>query len=333
MKGARSNSSLILLACLAGFGLVEGTAWAQHSDILLGTRDGSLAVVGDSLVFPARFFGAFTDGQGRVNQVSTNPGFLGISSGELPDGYATLPGDSLLNFSILSFQLDGVESANLWHWNAVDDGEDGDYSNDVNFTPVDNGSAFWAYRGSVFAPFESSGFANGEDLDVPGIDLDVTSPTGGLHDHPRFGVVGTPEMPPELGMYLISFGLESENLQGVQQVYLALYTGDVDTAASEAAIAWADSILSPAEPGDSANFNGDSFVDGADLNVWQTNYGGQGATLAQGDANGDSSVDGADFMIWQQQFDAAPAPVASVPEPTSLIVLTTAALTLSCTFR
>lgn len=52
-----------------------------------------------------------------------------------------------------------------------------------------------------------------------------------------------------------------------------------------------------------ADFNEDSFVDGADLNAWQQGYGTAGtATKSQGDANLDGNVDGSDFLTWQRQL-------------------------------
>jgi hypothetical protein len=67
----------------------------------------------------------------------------------------------------------------------------------------------------------------------------------------------------------------------------------------------------------SADFNGDGFVDGADLAIWRMNIGLTPATAADGDANGDGVVDGADYLIWSTTLGPVPAtPVASaVPEP------------------
>lgn len=69
---------------------------------------------------------------------------------------------------------------------------------------------------------------------------------------------------------------------------------------------------------ESANFNGDAIVDGADFLLWQRNEGVTGgATLGQGDANGSGSVDAADCDIWRAQFGlVVGAPVGQpVPEP------------------
>lgn len=53
----------------------------------------------------------------------------------------------------------------------------------------------------------------------------------------------------------------------------------------------------------SADFNGDEKVDGADLAIWKTGYGGGVA----GDADGDGDSDGLDFLIWQRMFGSKTA--------------------------
>jgi hypothetical protein len=65
-------------------------------------------------------------------------------------------------------------------------------------------------------------------------------------------------------------------------------------------------LLSPAD------FNGDTFVDGDDLDAWAAAFGsGSG-----GDADDDVDSDGADFLIWQREL--SPSMAAAIPEPTSL---------------
>jgi hypothetical protein len=79
-------------------------------------------------------------------------------------------------------------------------------------------------------------------------------------------------------------------------------------------------LAAPAAPLilNTADFNGDGFVDGADLEIWQTAFDIEGN--ADADADGDGDSDGRDFLIWQQNYYAEPeqgAPTA-VPEPSSL---------------
>jgi phospholipase/lecithinase/hemolysin len=71
-------------------------------------------------------------------------------------------------------------------------------------------------------------------------------------------------------------------------------------------------------PGD---FDADAAINGADLALWQTNYGAaENATRAMGDANNDQAIDGADFLIWQRYATIA-ALATPVPEPQSWLLL------------
>jgi MYXO-CTERM domain-containing protein len=66
-----------------------------------------------------------------------------------------------------------------------------------------------------------------------------------------------------------------------------------------------------------SDFNEDGFVDGDDLEEWQTAF----RQTAQGDADGDGDTDGADFLSWQRQINGAASAMAAsstVPEPTTL---------------
>ena len=79
-----------------------------------------------------------------------------------------------------------------------------------------------------------------------------------------------------------------------------------------------------------ADFNNDTFVDGADFLIWQRNYGlAAGALLENGDANADGAVNDLDLTAWKDKYGAgagATPPVASVPEPAGLTLVATALL-------
>lgn len=69
-----------------------------------------------------------------------------------------------------------------------------------------------------------------------------------------------------------------------------------------------------------ADFDGDGFVDGADLAQWQSDFGSNG----ESDSDGDEDSDGADFLAWQRQFGEGVPPVAgssAVPEPAGVCLL------------
>jgi T5SS/PEP-CTERM-associated repeat protein len=76
-----------------------------------------------------------------------------------------------------------------------------------------------------------------------------------------------------------------------------------------------------------ADFNHDGKVTGADLAKWKTEFG----MNASSNADGDSDSDGNDFLIWQRQLGSggpAVASVASVPEPTGMLLLAMSAVPL-----
>nr|MBA3484239.1 right-handed parallel beta-helix repeat-containing protein [Pirellulales bacterium] len=71
-------------------------------------------------------------------------------------------------------------------------------------------------------------------------------------------------------------------------------------------------------PVDSADFDGDDDVDGADFLTWQRGLGlGSQASNENGDANHSSAVDGADLTVWALQFGASTGETAPAA-PTSL---------------
>ena len=68
-----------------------------------------------------------------------------------------------------------------------------------------------------------------------------------------------------------------------------------------------------------ADFNEDTFVNGADLTMWKSAFG----LNANGDADGDNDSDGRDFLIWQRNFGATSAggTLTTIPEPATLTLL------------
>jgi hypothetical protein len=76
-----------------------------------------------------------------------------------------------------------------------------------------------------------------------------------------------------------------------------------------------------------ADFDADGDVDGADFLTWQRGLGvTSGATRAMGNADGDADVDAADLTIWKQQFGptssaaANLSSVSAIPEPSAAAI-------------
>ncbi|MBA4106104.1 MAG: hypothetical protein C0485_10120 [Pirellula sp.] len=87
----------------------------------------------------------------------------------------------------------------------------------------------------------------------------------------------------------------------------------------------------------SADFNGDSLVNGSDFLIWQKNLGMTvGAQKSNGDADGDGDVDAADLASWKGGFGvmaATAASVAAVPEPGAVALALSAVACLLATRR
>jgi hypothetical protein len=83
-------------------------------------------------------------------------------------------------------------------------------------------------------------------------------------------------------------------------------------AAAAVDIGW-EIDLTPVQNYNPADFNEDTFVNGADLTMWRTAFD----VNASADADGDGDSDGSDYLIWQRQIGATSAIAAAsiVPEP------------------
>jgi autotransporter-associated beta strand protein len=83
----------------------------------------------------------------------------------------------------------------------------------------------------------------------------------------------------------------------------------------------------------SADFDADGVVDGADFMIWQRNAG---KLTSLGDANGDGLVNASDLSVLKSQFGGAPSAggiVSEVPEPGGGALMALASLTVALTRR
>lgn len=81
-----------------------------------------------------------------------------------------------------------------------------------------------------------------------------------------------------------------------------------------------------------SDFNNDKKVNVDDLTILLAGYGGVGpAAHAQGDATGDQAVDGADLLVWQQQYGLSNVPPgqSAVPEPAAATLLAATLITFA----
>ncbi|MGI9430491.1 MAG: matrixin family metalloprotease [Bythopirellula sp.] len=98
-------------------------------------------------------------------------------------------------------------------------------------------------------------------------------------------------------------------------------------AAALSDIGW--SVVPPTPTYDSADYDTDGDVDGADLSIMVNWYG----TNANGDADGDNDTDGNDWLTWQQQYTGSLPLLANVPEPTGVSLIVVALAIASCRRR
>ena len=91
-------------------------------------------------------------------------------------------------------------------------------------------------------------------------------------------------------------------------------------------------LVTGGQPPQNADFNGDGIIDGGDFLAWQRGFGLTEQTdRTTGDADGDGAVDAIDLAIWRAQFGTSAPPAQSpIPEPRSLVLLSSAVL---CGFR
>lgn len=95
--------------------------------------------------------------------------------------------------------------------------------------------------------------------------------------------------------------------------------------------------VTPSIPGDA---NGDRKVDGSDVTIlagnWQAGVGSTGpstVTWAMGDFNGDGKVDGSDVTILAGNWQYGVTSVASVPEPSTILLLISVIVSLAVRWR
>ena len=80
------------------------------------------------------------------------------------------------------------------------------------------------------------------------------------------------------------------------------------------------------------DYNGDGVVDANDYAVWRANFGKQTIIHGSGaDGNYDGIINNADYIIWRNSLAAvsgAGALATAVPEPTTAILLSLAAISI-----
>ena len=181
----------------------------------------------------------------------------------------------------------------------------------------------WLASGVWTLPAGSGVFV--EKIDAPA-ELETYFVDGSLLSNsydPIFGTGGSADVWQWSGeMIHNSYAVAYPTSDSYVATYLVYY-GDASTGAPLSGYQSAEVTLTfDATPVLTADFNGDTYVDGSDLNTWQSSYGATtGVTNSMGDADLDGDVDGIDFLRWQVQHTGGPPAINAVPEPGTVALL------------
>ncbi len=264
--------------------------------------------------------------------------FHGVSA---PGFFAS--GDfTLLPSTDMSFDIPAVADpigdtpSTLFYWDGVDDDEDGDFLEDVEFGEAPAGHSL-EVRLSRFVNMSVAG----ESTDQPGFVLDRTNGSGGVHKHVSFLVRGDAGNAPDDGFYLLPFRLHQDGLESSDPFYL-LFNGKYERDESDniifngilpvveddpqaAAQTWLEAALAAGLPGD---YDASGQVEQGDLDIVLQNWGtgtftGDEAALVDGGPF-DGTVDQNELDGVLQNWGSTSAPdfvASAVPEPTTGLLL------------
>ncbi|MBB6429889.1 PEP-CTERM sorting domain-containing protein [Algisphaera agarilytica] len=312
------------------------SAQVPHVDILIYEQDGKLATGGSDFDAGGTPDGGVESPDTRVFSRELDlDGFTNLRAGDDPGFNSTpdfsLPANEDLYYRTVPFTLPtGASSRNLWYWDGLDDGSNGNYLDDVDFGAPPSGVEFARFNNG-----NREEIADGSDTTLPYVFIQTSNSLGVVHKHLAWGVTGDGYQsinvgggaPPE-GLYLVSFefsiGGDSHDPltdpENAEPIYI-VFNNDADPLAEAAAVDWLTSELIGGDVllGD---YNGNGVVDAADYTVWQDSFGS--TTLLDADGNGNGVVDAADYTVWQDNFGASAAlsqGLMIVPEPNSLLIV------------
>ena len=233
------NIRTIALAAVAGAAVAAPAAFAEHSDALLLIHNGQLVTgtidfdTTDVTSTNARVFEGEFDAFGTTDE----PGFNGVSPGNVPAGFDPLPGNTPVEWDGAVIQIDAA-TANLWHWDGV---------GGVAFAPVTDGTILNVSKApSMDFTADFDGSAN----PVDGFEIETTDANGFLHKHIDLSIIDANTA--ATGFYLWSFELSVGGLT-TEPIFFVHGLGIEDEEAHEAAIDWVQFNLVPG-PGAVAAF-------------------------------------------------------------------------------
>lgn len=241
---------LMATALTLTLALSAASALAAHEDILVAVDDDGRLVTGIVDVFATplapvigqRAFGFHPSGPYSGIYGSDNPGYNAVAQEDLPAGYFALPGSTNLEFDIVADTIGG-ETANFWYWDGLDDNGNGDYYDDVDWTPVPNGYTY------TFDKLGYSASADGSGNPVDGFPIDLTDSAGKLHKHLGMKIDdgdGDAGTTPQDGFYLVGIELDMAGASISEPIYFVPGVGDHTPAQHrDGAVAWVNDNVVP----------------------------------------------------------------------------------------
>jgi hypothetical protein len=245
-----SNKTLFIALTLAA---IASTSPAEHADILVARDADGKLVTGTVDVFSTplqleigkRTFGFHPSGPfGDGTYGTTDPGYNAVSQDGLPEGYHALPAGADLKFRIAADTIGGV-TANFWYWDGVDDDGDGNYYDDVEWSPVPTG---YTYK---FDKMGYSVLADGSSNTIEGFTIETTDSDGYLHKHLNMYLDdgdGDDATYVQDGFYLVGINLymDASGIQPSETLYFAPGVGDHTPAQHrDGAVAWVNNNVVP----------------------------------------------------------------------------------------
>jgi len=221
------HAAAALLA--AAWLVLPARGFAQHTDWLHVVEDGALVAGITDYETVTQTVGVralhvrFPSGY-----LTNSPGWTGASSP--PAGYSPLPGNTALSFNVV---VPPTLGRNFSYWNGV---------GAVAFGPLPNGERLRFQQNSTFNPGDVNAIATGGSSQVPGFAIATTSPTGFLHHHIHYRLLGNGVDLATNGVYLVSVEATMPGLADSLPMYVVYNQGGTD-AAGNLALEWVNANL------------------------------------------------------------------------------------------
>lgn len=218
--------------------------------------------------------------------------------------------------------------------------------NSRNYTRDENEAVLnrWAVNGAV-GTTGSNGVGHDGFADIFPDPLATTTVTAGQTGDVVFDITSAPNLVAMLNEWRLA-GTQSAGLvfAPTERVFTQIFfdSKEVETnpfaglneTDAQVPVLFLDVTLGP-ELVD-GDVDGDQDVDINDFNIIKANFRQSGLTLNQGDLSGDGVADFADLKLWKDNFPTAGpsgAALASIPEPTALLLAGLSMLGVACTRR